>query len=272
MAIEANFLGLAVEPAGNAFNSITTLNSEKAAKINPFVEEYVWENLIVGHIRNFLDKNGKEKPMEICDIGCGFGVTLERICREIKSRSGLLQATAIDLMPDNISSARKKLQELGVDVSRISKGDVTKKFPSGNFDLIIASQLIHWLKPEEVGKLFQNVADSMNNNGVFIISYATRLNNACLRDKEGKLDLERGKRSSAAGNPIHIFSHSSGEEMTFFSKEDLLKLAEENGLKGGFYLETDNLYYPTRNELLRTYKSQKFINSRENAYMAFGKK
>jgi len=268
MAIEANFLGLAVEPAGNALTSVTSLDMKKSNEVNPFVEKHIWgkTGLISNFIR-YLSGDRSRETISILDLGCGSGAKLERMCQE---SSIPIKVSAIDLVTKNISSTKKRLEKLDVDTSMVLRGNITEDFPDGNFDLITAFEFIHWLKPEEVEELFQNISDSMNNKGRIVISYATRFNNALLRDEKGELDLSRSVRPRQAGNPICAYSYSSRTNMTFFSKKDLLLLAEKCDLRPFFYLETDNVFFPTCQELRIPLRSN--MESRENAYMAFGKK
>ncbi len=233
--------------------------------INPYEKIHVWDGLIFNFIHYRRYRN--QDSLSALDLGCGVGAQLEAICDEARLYGLKTKISAIDKIPGNVDSVRKRLVRFSLDMSNIVIGDVTKKFPSGEYDLITCFELIHWLTPKQIEKLFQDVAQHLNQNGLFVLSYATKLNNALLRNHRGELDIHR---SSYQDRPIHRFSHACQTNMTFCDKNYLVNLGKAIGLDPLFYAESRNQYFPTCIKLNIPLMTSRF-ESCETAFMGIFK-
>jgi SAM-dependent methyltransferase len=256
--------GGAIVPANNAIGSVAVDNLRRDLEIDPF-KRTIWDGLIFSFIKE--KKRRGESSLDILDVGCGVGSQVEAICKEAKFYGINPAVTAIDKIPGNVLHTRQRLSALGVDARNVVAGDVTERFPQGQYDFMTAFELIHWLTPDQITQLFAQASDSLREDGLLVISYATKFNNALLRDNRGELNMNR---SFFKEQPIHRWSHACKTWMTFPSKDYIFDLGRKSGLKPRYYTETRNPYFPTCRELnIPLITSQ--AESSENAYVGFTK-
>lgn len=250
--------------ARNSPGSVAMADFDIAMSRNRHLAENFWDGSVFNRIH--YHKIVTKKPdISLCDLGCGVGTQITRMALEAKRAGLITKVTALDKIPGNVFIAKQKLKTVGVEDPQCVYGDVTKIFPNGQFDLISAFELIHWLTPDETNKLLRKIRQHLAPNGLFVASYATELNNALLQDQNGELNLER---NFSKDKPIHRYSYGCQSWMTFWNWKDLAELARQNGLQGDYYLETDNNYFPTTKQLNIPRMSERFVST-ENAYIGF---
>ena len=100
--------------------------------------------------------------ISVCDLGAGTGLLTEIIIQAFPNS----QITAIDISNEMISIAKNRLSKFSTITYQVA--DYSQDFPSNNFDLIVSSLSIHHLADEYKIKLFQQIKNSLNSNGIFI--------------------------------------------------------------------------------------------------------
>lgn len=93
------------------------------------------------------------------DLGCGTGI----LC-EVLQKNGIC-ASGMDFSEGMIEIARKSNPEIPYEVA-----DMVTYHPQKKFDLVTCTgdALNHILAMEDVGRIFENVYDYLNNGGYFI--------------------------------------------------------------------------------------------------------
>src|SRR3989338_8336298 len=104
----------------------------------------------------------KEEHKNILDIGCGEGITLEKLINKYKN---LKVINGIDVMEENV----KICQGLGLPVISVSVYDLKLKFGKDSVDLCILSETIEHL--ENVELAFDNLRRVLKIGGEVIIVF-----------------------------------------------------------------------------------------------------
>ena len=82
----------------------------------------------------------------VLDVGTGPGVLLVELARLRPD----LRITGVDLSPDMVAAAQRKLADWGGRVEAVTGDVAALPFPDGSFDLIVSSlSLHHWPRPAE---------------------------------------------------------------------------------------------------------------------------
>ncbi len=115
------------------------------------------------YVRDFIHPSPGAR---ILDIGCGTGAILKYLPREIDYEG-------YDLAPEYVEYARRRYPGRGSfhcqRVSRLSIGQ------SHDFDIVLASALLHHLNDDEAGDLFRVAAGALGPGGVLITYDNVRL-------------------------------------------------------------------------------------------------
>jgi ubiquinone/menaquinone biosynthesis C-methylase UbiE len=104
----------------------------------------VWRRWLAGHLHDAFDQtlthyltpNG-----QVLDLGCGTGAALERL---LALRLPFGSYTGVDISPDMLDRARDKFGDLP-NVQFEQRDLISEPFPSGPFDLILATWVLHLL-------------------------------------------------------------------------------------------------------------------------------
>ena len=111
-----------------------------------------------------------ERVGRVLEIGCSIGILTERLAR----RSAHL--LAVDISELAVARAREKLADLPhVHVERM---DMPRQFPTGSYDVIIASDVLYYWTHEELSGALRLLTDSLAAGGS-LIALHWRLGNEC---------------------------------------------------------------------------------------------
>jgi len=100
-------------------------------------------------VKYFLERYGRNRTINILDIGCGDGEILRRIDDYGRKRNFCLELTGIDLNPQVIFAAK----QLTASKINFIHGNIFAHSDSKNFDLIISSLTMHHLTDQEIVNL-----------------------------------------------------------------------------------------------------------------------
>jgi SAM-dependent methyltransferase len=133
-----------------------------------------------------LTLNALPKPRyhSALEVGCSIGV----LTRLLASRCDAL--VAIDAAPTPLVEARRRCVNFpGV---RFEQMFVPDQWPDGAFDLILLSEVVYYLNPEDVGRLAARVKPSLVRGGSMILVHWTGPTNYPLSgDEAAALFIER---------------------------------------------------------------------------------
>ena len=118
------------------------------------------------------------------EVGCSIGV----LTRSLASRCDTL--VAIDAAQTPLVEARRRCADLpGV---RFEHMFVPEQWPSGDFELILLSEVVYYFSREDVGRLAARVANSVAKGGSVILVHWTGPTNYPLSgDEAANLFIER---------------------------------------------------------------------------------
>ena len=114
-----------------------------------------------------LTLNAMPKPRyrSALEVGCSIGV----LTRSLASRCGAV--VAIDAAQPPLAEARRRCADLpGV---RFEQMFVPEQWPEGQFELILLSEVVYYLSPEDVGRLAARVTNSLAKGGSVILVHWT---------------------------------------------------------------------------------------------------
>jgi cyclopropane fatty-acyl-phospholipid synthase-like methyltransferase len=133
-----------------------------------------------------LTLNAMPKPRyrTALEVGCSIGV----LTRSLASRCDAV--VAIDAAQAPLVEARRRCADLpGV---RFEHMFLPYEWPDGAFELILLSEIIYYLNPEDVGRLAARVTNSLAQGGSLILVHWTGLTNYPLSgDEAAALFIER---------------------------------------------------------------------------------
>ena len=131
-----------------------------------------------------LDALPKPRYRSALEVGCSIGV----LTRSLASRCDAV--VAIDAAQTPLVEARRRCIDLpGV---RFEQMFVPDQWPDGAFDLILLSEVVYYLNPEDVGRLAARVTHSLAEGGCVILVHWTGLTNYPLSgDEAANIFIER---------------------------------------------------------------------------------
>ena len=156
--------------------------NETAEKYENFVphQKKIAKRLIAFFKELNINKNNK-----ILDLGAGTGIVTEEIAKE-----GYKNITLLDISDRELEIAEKK-EPLG-DTNYIT-ADLTKDKIDGKYDLIIETLAFNELIEKNILKILENIKESLNNEGFFIMvdrHIFSQLNYFFKEIKSGKFPLK----------------------------------------------------------------------------------
>jgi tRNA (cmo5U34)-methyltransferase len=124
----------------------------------PFYKENL--NLQIEILKNFLSDNDK-----VVDLGSSTGTFLIELAKKCDKKLDLI---GIDNSKAMIENAKKKAKAFGVDILFLEKDFLTYDFSDSN--AIIANYTVQFVRPLRREKLIKKIYDSLNENGLFLMS------------------------------------------------------------------------------------------------------
>ena len=124
----------------------------------PFYKENL--NLQIEILKNFLLDNDK-----VVDLGSSTGTFLIELAKKCNKKLNLI---GIDSSKAMIENAKKKAKAFGVDILFLEKDFLTYDFSDSN--AIIANYTVQFIRPLRREKLIKKIYDSLNENGLFLMS------------------------------------------------------------------------------------------------------
>lgn len=102
------------------------------------------------------------KPVysKVLEIGCSNGVFSQHLAQRAK------QLICLDANSKAIQLAKTRLENLSH--VQVIQQRIPDQFPAGSFDLIIISEIMYYLKPEELSRLIEKVENSLTSQGVVL--------------------------------------------------------------------------------------------------------
>ena len=181
---------------------------------------------------DFLLQSIKEhNPINICDVGCGDGLTTLRCAKESPSRT----FTGFDYSASMINNAQKNLQNQGIKNTAFYTGDITRKIGAKGFDFIYSTRCLINL-PDWIAqaKALTQIKNLLRNGGVYVM-----IENFI----EGH-DMFNSVRADFGLPPIQIRDHN-----TFFERDNLMTqmtkdfdVLEEINISSTYYMVSRVVY------------------------------
>ncbi|MGP0223213.1 PIG-L family deacetylase [Paenarthrobacter sp. NCHU4564] len=105
----------------------------------------------------------REEYVRGLEVGCSIGtlsVELTGRCREL---------TAVDASSTAATRARNRLA--AVDGAEARQMTVPAEWPEGAFDLVVVSEVGYYLAPDELGRLFHRISESLDPGGTLLLCH-----------------------------------------------------------------------------------------------------
>lgn len=152
----------------NAYSQYRSYNNELFKKYLPI---YDFSEILLHSIRKSIAQQLPRNASTLLDVACGTGTQL----LELAKRGH--RVTGIDLSPDMLGKAKKKLQ--GYSNTSLRCGDATHMpFPNNTFDASLISFSLHDM-PEDVGiAILQEMKRVTKKGGeIVLVDYVTHKKN-----------------------------------------------------------------------------------------------
>ena len=124
----------------------------------PFYKENL--NLQIEILKNFLNDHDK-----VVDLGSSTGTFLIELAKKYDKKLNLI---GIDSSKAMIENARKKAKAFGANILFLEKDFLNYDFSGSN--AIIANYTIQFIRPLKREKLIKKIYNSLNENGLFLMS------------------------------------------------------------------------------------------------------
>lgn len=99
----------------------------------------------------------------VLEVGCSIGVFTRSLAERFS------ELTAVDVSAVALEAARRRCE--GLDV-RFVQADIPREWPAGLYGVIVLSELLYFLEPEEIPALARRVAGSIAPGGtVLLVDY-----------------------------------------------------------------------------------------------------
>ena len=179
-----------------------------------------WVNFVL----NQYHKKFKKSPQSILELGCGTGNISTRLVKKG------LNVDAADVSPEMLKIASQKPFK-----PKLFRADVLspikKKY---DFILLLFDSMNYLLKDEEILQLFENVQQSLNDDGMFIFDISTKKN--CEKNFDGFIDIKDSEDEYIVHqSDLDYSSNIQTTKLTFFLKKGYLFTREDEIHKQKIY-------------------------------------
>ena len=111
--------------------------------------------LVLRHLAPLCD--GLPAPVSLLDVGTGYADIPRAVVRWARRRDRPVRITALDRHPGTLEFADRACA--GYPEIRLQEGDaLALPFPSGSFDVVLASQVLHHMESTEPVRLLRELA------------------------------------------------------------------------------------------------------------------
>lgn len=135
-------------------------------KVAWFYDYWSWltESKAAGYVLKFSEiKDGET----ILEVACGTGVVFEQIVKQ----NAIGENIGIDLSPDMLNRAKKRLRKVKTNNYELSEGDVLKlKFNDNRFDLLVNTFMVDLMPSETFDKIAEEFYRLTKPGGRLVIS------------------------------------------------------------------------------------------------------
>lgn len=135
-------------------------------KVVWFYDFWSWltESKAAKQVLKFAEVKDKETILE---VACGTGVVFEKIVKQNPNGKNV----GIDLSPDMLIKAKKRLKNIKSDNYELKEGNVLKlDFEKNNFDLIVNNFMVDLMPAETFDKIAEEFYRVTKPNGRVVIS------------------------------------------------------------------------------------------------------
>ena len=124
----------------------------------PFYKQNLY--LQIDILKNFLNENDK-----VVDLGSSTGTFLIELAKKCDKKLNLI---GIDSSKAMIENAKKKAKAFGANILFLEKDFLNYDFSNSN--AIVANYTIQFIRPLKREKLIKKIYNSLNENGLFLMS------------------------------------------------------------------------------------------------------
>jgi ubiquinone/menaquinone biosynthesis C-methylase UbiE len=143
-------------------------DAEIARKFDRDAESYDESRLVKSYQRRVqtlvISRMAIEKGMNVLDLGCGTGQGTIDVALQLEGTGNII---GIDLSEKMIEQANNKLTDFKYDNIKFMVGSGGTLEYQNYFDYVFSTNAFHHF--ENKGSIFQNVRQSLKQNGVFIV-------------------------------------------------------------------------------------------------------
>jgi SAM-dependent methyltransferase len=161
------------------------------------------------NIRNFIEKNSRHELINIADIGCGLGRSLQEIKEIYKNQ---VRVIGFDF---NKLEDHKKLDDL--IVGDFENEELPEKYKNF-FDLVMSVQVFRYFN-DPLGKPYQKIKDLINNDGLAYIDFAEDLNNIGYNGLDPFFEIDYEDENLTIHQGIVCIKKGSPEDPLHYLKE-----------------------------------------------------
>ena len=118
------------------------------------------------------------------EVGCSIGV----LTRRLADRCARL--LAVDVADAALAQARAHC--IGLDHVEIRRARIPTDWPDGTFDLILLSEVLYYLSPDEIAETALRTRDSLSSDGtVLLVHYILATDYPCSGDAASELFIAK---------------------------------------------------------------------------------
>jgi len=144
------------------------------------------------HVIKALKKIGRELPYDACvlDAGSGLGQYSWRMTRSNKG----WKVDGIDINREQVEDCRKFFNRAGLsERAKFNVGDLSQFRDPGKYSFILSVDVMEHIKEDEI--VFRNFHNSLNSNGILLISTPSDLGGSDVHDEGDKSFIDEHVRN-----------------------------------------------------------------------------